>query len=495
DRAKALVSEIVPGATFTSGYRTPAHNAEVGGAQNSFHTRGDGQAWDFVPPQGADMEKFRAELQARGAPVSELLNEGDHWHWAFGQGQEQGQAAPVDYAQLAASASGQPPAAPPPAGGAAATPAASVPQAAAGVATMGPTPQQRALAQQLLNDPRTYDQGVAYVMKLRQQMAEAVKWENTTINGLPFQVNPYTGERRPITLPPEAMTQVQTAQQAGVATAPPGTYLQRDPLGNLKDVPGGTPPQGYGVRGDGYAPIRGGPADPRREQPPATGYQYQGGGQQPIPGGPADPANPQAVLQGTETIRKELAPILDTAQKLRRSYESVRVGYQQQNGAGDIAMINGLQRMIDEGVVREGDVALQLKGQGLAGSISGLRGYLSSEGFFADPVVRQKVMAVANSLYNELNSGYRARVEGFKPIVEGWYGPGSFDRYVFTPEMAKAVGWTGAPGPQAGGEPDAPPQFKPGSADAGLALAIQRGLFNRLSPAQQKRARDLGLVK
>lgn len=380
-------------------------------------------------------------------------------------------------------------------GGGGAAPGVQFPQAAPGAMTMKPTQQQVALVRQLLADPRTYDQGVAYALKLRQQAAEAVKLDSMSINGMPFQVNPYTGERRAMGVPQEAMTQVMGAQAAGVGSAPAGTYLQRDPLGNVKDVPGGTPPQGYGVQGDGYAPIRGGPADPMRPQAPASGYEYRGGQQAPIQGGPADPRNPQAILAGTESIRREIAPIVEMTQKLNRNIAGIRVGFQQKNGAGDIAMINGLQRLIDEGVVREGDVALQLKGQGLEGTLSGLKGYMSSEGFFSDPAVRQKVFNVGEALYKDINAGYRDRVLGYKPIAENAYGPDVFEKYILTPGVVESLGWGAQAAPGGAAAPAAanPAQFAPGSAEQALAVAVKRGI--PLSGKQLQRARELGLVR
>jgi len=80
--ASAAVQQIIPGARITSGARTPERNAAVGGVPNSYHLRGE--AVDIVPPAGVSFEQFRAQLQSSGLPVTELINEGDHWHWAFG---------------------------------------------------------------------------------------------------------------------------------------------------------------------------------------------------------------------------------------------------------------------------------------------------------------------------------------------------------------------------------------------------------------------------
>lgn len=82
----AIVREIVPDAQPTSGYRTPKHNAKVGGVANSYHTRGRGQALDIRPPKGITLDDFRTQLAARGVNVVELLDEGDHWHLAWSNG-------------------------------------------------------------------------------------------------------------------------------------------------------------------------------------------------------------------------------------------------------------------------------------------------------------------------------------------------------------------------------------------------------------------------
>jgi hypothetical protein len=482
DRAKAAVADIAPGAVVTSGYRTPEHNAEVGGVANSYHTRGGGQALDFIPPAGMSLDQVRTGLESRGLPVAELLDENrgtskHHFHWAFGDSSQPvqtaglGLAAPVGPA-LPSGAGGPPPAGPAPV-------ANQLPQAAAAGAMVmqHATAAQKALALRLLSDPRTHDQGVAYVRDLQAKLAEPVKQDSITINGLPYGRNPYTNELVPMDVPSAARTQVMPAQQAGALTAPAGVYVQRDPLGNIKDVPG-APPQGYAATPNGYAPITGGPADPYRPQPPQQGYQYSGAGSQaPITGGPADPRNPQNILTGTEGIRKEIQPVIDIALKLRRNVEGVRVGVAQQNGAGDIAAINGLQRLIDEGVVREGDVALQLKGQGIAGGIAGLRGYLNSQGFFDDPAIRSKILAAANQLYGSINDSLKSRVLGYRPITENAFGGGAFERYVLPPQVVESLGWadgaSGPPPPRPAAEP------APGSREAAIREAERRGLIKR----------------
>jgi hypothetical protein len=84
---KAMTTEFAPKgvnqAGITSTYRTPAHNREVGGVPNSFHTRrginGEPLAVDSVPPRGMSMASYAAQLR-RANPHYDVINEGDHVH-------------------------------------------------------------------------------------------------------------------------------------------------------------------------------------------------------------------------------------------------------------------------------------------------------------------------------------------------------------------------------------------------------------------------------
>lgn len=78
----AVIQELIPNVSFNSGLRTPDQNRSAGGAPNSFHLRG--QAVDIPPQQGRTVAQLRRDLEARGLQVEELIDEGDHWHIAWG---------------------------------------------------------------------------------------------------------------------------------------------------------------------------------------------------------------------------------------------------------------------------------------------------------------------------------------------------------------------------------------------------------------------------
>lgn len=68
---------------MTSGYRSPAHNREVGGVGNSFHMRRDAAgnplAEDSVPPPGMPLNAFYIQKK-RLNPDKDVILESDHVH-------------------------------------------------------------------------------------------------------------------------------------------------------------------------------------------------------------------------------------------------------------------------------------------------------------------------------------------------------------------------------------------------------------------------------
>jgi uncharacterized protein YcbK (DUF882 family) len=72
------VLRSIPGLRVTSTYRTPAHNARVGGVPASLHTRR--RAVDLA---GTFSQQHAAVLLARRLGAVEAINEGDHAHLAW----------------------------------------------------------------------------------------------------------------------------------------------------------------------------------------------------------------------------------------------------------------------------------------------------------------------------------------------------------------------------------------------------------------------------
>jgi hypothetical protein len=81
-QVSALVTSLFPGAQITSGRRSPEHNRAVGGVPNSQHLAG--QALDFVKPPGVTLAQVKQALAAQGVNLTEALDEGDHFHIAWG---------------------------------------------------------------------------------------------------------------------------------------------------------------------------------------------------------------------------------------------------------------------------------------------------------------------------------------------------------------------------------------------------------------------------
>lgn len=76
--------QFVPGIGVTSRQRSPDKNAQVGGVANSFHLTGE--ARDFVPPPGMDMDTLFKTLKAKFGSQYDVIHEGDHVHIEPGPG-------------------------------------------------------------------------------------------------------------------------------------------------------------------------------------------------------------------------------------------------------------------------------------------------------------------------------------------------------------------------------------------------------------------------
>lgn len=368
----------------------------------------------------------------------------------------------------------QPSAAVGPSGGGTAPAAASPPQAAGANPwpNWTPTQDQISYVEGLLRDPRTHDQGVAEARKLQAKMAEPAEAQIVQMNGVSYYVSKTPGQGgQPVAIPVprEAMTQTVTAQDAGLPLAPQGAYVQRDPFGNLKEAPF-APPEGYNAGPNGYAPIRGGPADPTRPQLPSAGYQYTESGQQaPIRGGPADPASGQNLISGEGALRKEYeAQALGPYIAARNGYEKVLSAANDNSGASDIALIFGFMKTLDPtSTVREGEFSTAQNSGSIDQTVQNLYNRVL-KGERLTPAQRQQFAATAGSQFGVAQQRFEQANNRYGEISQA---------YGFSPSRILQT-FPSLEGP--GNRPPAPnPAIvaTPGTRAAAIAEARKRGLI------------------
>lgn len=467
-------------------------------------------------PTGGAMAFLNPDLQSRlGRSIPAWAQGGDGRrignHVFFGGGQQVAQAAPApagpdaidqgpsgaapppvpfDAGAMGAGADPSPPSAPAqsPAVGTApggVSPQAPPPGATSSWPTWKPSQQERDFVANLLRNPRRHQEGVQAVLQMQHKMTQPEEAQITMINGVPFYIpkDPTSAAHtQPIPVPREAMTHIATAEGLGVQ-APPGTTFAVDPTGNPKPLfQPSTGQMATSRPGQPYTEhyIAGGPNDPTVPQKPAQGYRYSPNGQAPIPGGPDDLHAPMNLAQGAQTLQGKIQPILDLAVIAKQSLGAVQEGYRQQNGPGDIAMTNGVQHLIDKGVVRGEDVSLQMKSAGLTGTVGGMQQFLKSGGLLT-PEQRTKMLHIADGLFNNIDQQYKAQVQAHRPTFDALYGDGGFDKYVMPPSYQQKLGWADPPpgAPPAPAPAPAPqPQLTPGSRDAAIAEARKRGLLH-----------------
>jgi hypothetical protein len=80
----AVASFVAQFGRVTSLKRTPERNRRVGGVSNSWHLHG--RAVDVVRSPGVSHASLSAALRRQGYHLIEALDEGDHSHFAFGNG-------------------------------------------------------------------------------------------------------------------------------------------------------------------------------------------------------------------------------------------------------------------------------------------------------------------------------------------------------------------------------------------------------------------------
>jgi len=73
-----------PRVQITSGARSAARNAAVGGSPTSEHIPGNGFAYDFIPPRGMSNQAAIQRIVQSGVPFDQVIDEGNHVHFGVG---------------------------------------------------------------------------------------------------------------------------------------------------------------------------------------------------------------------------------------------------------------------------------------------------------------------------------------------------------------------------------------------------------------------------
>ena len=108
--------------------------------------------------------------------------------------------------------------------------------------------------------------------------------------------------------------------------------------------------------------------------------------------------------------RSELKPVLEATQEIERKLRGVRTGIARKDGTGDVAAVNFLIKMIDSGVVTQGELSVQLGGQGI---IDRMRTWAENyqEGAILGETLRPRVAALAEALAQDTYNTYRPQLE------------------------------------------------------------------------------------
>ena len=117
-------------------------------------------------------------------------------------------------------------------------------------------------------------------------------------------------------------------------------------------------------------------------------------------------------------IRQE--PAFKDFQAARSGYNAVIVGAQQANAAGDLAMINGIARLLDPGsVVRPSEFETVRQAQGLIDQIQIIVKRLETGESMA-PKTRERVTKLAHALITEWGQAVKAEVEPiYRSVLKG----------------------------------------------------------------------------
>jgi hypothetical protein len=136
----------------------------------------------------------------------------------------------------------------------------------------------------------------------------------------------------------------------------------------------------------------------------------------------------------------------------------IRDSLARKKGAGDIAGIVAFNKLLDPGaVVRESDVSLTLKAQGLQDRLSAWVAN-KKEGDILPQPLRDEMLALSEQIEKTSMGVLKDRVVTYRPAIEG--KGGSWDR-IIPPGMMKRFGWDVETPPPTTPQPQTPPQQAP----------------------------------
>lgn len=396
----AQVSGAFPGVNLTSGLRSPAHNAEVGGVPNSWHLMGTQDApgaLDLVPPHGMSMPQFASAVQGQ-YPQARIINKGSHLHVQPNMPNTgvmpQPSAAPVS-----PGGGGAPPAAAaPPAAGGMPQSAAMQPPPIQGVPTgLGPTPQEVALYKQYMSNPLTRSMGLELAQKIAGRQAAPVelnKDEYFTPDGSAHSVH----QMQDVLGAPNAWVQRDAVDNSIKATANPAygaipSGAQMGPNGQISQM------AGTGVR-----PL----LDPHERAAygisPTDRAAYAVGLDGKIAKTADDPFGPSAQLDYTGKIQA-LEPYKNYV-AARQNVDSISQLMKQPGGFNDLAIIENTGKTINPNIAIRPNMIEQYGKE--VGFPDWLTGEVSSVMNHGGHLTEQGRNALYNTALANLNSHWNA---------------------------------------------------------------------------------------
>lgn len=401
----AAVPAAFPGAQVTSGFRSPMHNAAVGGVSNSWHTMGTPDnpgAVDLVPPRGVPMAQF-AQAVASQYPQARILNEGTHLHVQPNQANT-GQMPPPAPSPSGAVGAPPPAIAPPVAG----TSPPAQQQTAGGGMPGGPptgpgaTPQEIALYHQLIANPMTRQQGLEFAAKIGQRSAAPIELNKDEY----FDRN---GQAQSL----HALQQVQGGPQNAI--------MQMDPLTHqitmTNDPSYGSVPAGARLTANGIQQLPGSESRPliTPQERAAYGIQptdrnvYNVTPQGKIEEGPKDPFGPSAQLDYTQkaTADERYKNYIGARQNLTAMQDLMK----QKGGFSDLALLENGGKTINPTIaIRPNMLEAMYGSQGLTDNIIGeIRGVVNHGGRLS-PEARQAV-------YNAAQANVKSHWDALGPLL------------------------------------------------------------------------------